>query len=103
MPQQEQRLIEQEPADADDDDRGIDIGEGETRAPDGDVIAEPDGIADHLGDDDDDDRYRQRDPQPGKMLGSVAGRMTRDRTVARLAPQSCAVQTSRVCTERKPK
>src|SRR3981189_3725123 len=59
--QKPQGLIEQQPADPDDDDRGVDVGKGEARAPDGDVVAEPDGVADHLGDDDDDDRHRQGD------------------------------------------
>src|SRR3954470_509079 len=64
--QQQQRLIQHEATDADDDDRGVNVGEGEARAPDRDVVSEPDGVADHLRDDDDDDRHRQGDPQTGE-------------------------------------
>ena len=40
---------------------------------------------------------------PEKMLGIVAGKMTRRRIMDRLAPHFSALQISRVWTPRKPK
>src|SRR5271166_1360761 len=70
----QQRLIQRQPADADDDDGGVDIGKAKARAPDGNVISKPDGIADHLRDHDDDDGYRQRNAQARKNARHGGGK-----------------------------
>ena len=88
LAQQQQRLVEHEAADADDEDRGIDVREGEARARDGDVVAEPAespiisvstttmiAIGSAMR-------------RPEKMLGSAAGKITRRRMVRAARPCS---------------